>query len=137
MATFVLEDLDAAIEVMVFPKTMTEYGGLLEEDAIVVLRGRPDNRDEQPKLIAMEVSRPELTPVTAGAPIEVTLPLFRLTDSMVRQLRELVVEHPGLSPVLLKLGGKVLRLPPEFNVDPRSGIVGALKELFGTAAVAS
>ena len=29
MATFVLEDLEAAIEVMVFPKTMLEYGGLL------------------------------------------------------------------------------------------------------------
>ena len=40
MATFVLEDLDATIEVMVFPKTMTEYGCLLEQDAVVVVRGR-------------------------------------------------------------------------------------------------
>jgi DNA polymerase-3 subunit alpha len=85
----------------------------------------------------MEIRRPELTASLPGAPVEVTLPLFRLTDSMVRQLRELVVDHPGPSPVLLKFGGKVLRLPPEFNVDPRSGLVGALKELFGTAAVAS
>ncbi|MGA2211143.1 MAG: DNA polymerase III subunit alpha [Acidimicrobiales bacterium] len=137
MATFVLEDLDAAIEVMMFPKTMMEYGGLLEEDAIVVIRGRIDNRDEQPKLIAMEVRRPELVSSAPGAPIEVTLPLHRLTDSMVRQLRELVMEHPGLSPVHLKVGEKVLRLPAQFNVDPRSGIVGALKELFGTQAVAS
>jgi DNA polymerase-3 subunit alpha len=137
MATFVLEDLDAAIEVMMFPKTMMEYGGLLEEDAIVVIRGRIDNRDEQPKLIAMEVRRPELVASAPGAPIEVTLPLHRLTDSMVRQLRELVMEHPGLSPVHVKVGEKVLRLPAQFNVDPRSGIVGALKELFGTHAVAS
>jgi DNA polymerase-3 subunit alpha len=137
MATFVLEDLDAAIEVMMFPKTMIEYGGLLEEDAIVVIRGRIDSRDEQPKLIAMEVRRPELVSSSPGAPIEVTLPLHQLTDSMVRQLRELVMEHPGLSPVHVKLGDKILRLPPQFNVDPRSGIVGALKELFGTQAVAS
>jgi len=137
MATLVLEDLDAAIEVMVFPKTMTEYGGLLEEDAIVVIRGRADNRDEQPKLVAMEIRRPDLVPSQAGAPIEVTLPLHRLTDSMVRQLRELVMEHPGPSPVHLRVGEKVLRLPAQFNVDPRGGIVGALKELFGTEAVAS
>jgi DNA polymerase-3 subunit alpha len=137
MATFVLEDLDAAIEVMMFPKTMMEYGGLLEEDAIVVIRGRIDNRDEQPKLVAVEVRRPELLASVPGAPIEVTLPLQHLTDSMVRRLRELVMEHPGLSPVHVKLGEKVLRLPPQFNVDPRSGIVGALKELFGTHAVAS
>jgi DNA polymerase-3 subunit alpha len=137
MATFVLEDLDAAVEVMVFPKTMMEYGGLLEEDAIVVVRGRTDNRDEQPKLVALEVSRPELVSSQPGAPIEVTLPLHRLTESMVRQLRELVMEHPGPSPVLLRVGQKVLRLPAQFNVDARGGIVGALKELFGTEAVAS
>jgi DNA polymerase-3 subunit alpha len=137
MATFVLEDLDAAIEVMVFPKTMLEYGGLLDEDAIIVVRGRVDNRDEQPKLVAMEVRRPELVASLPGAPIEVTLPLHQLTDSMVRRLRELVVEHPGLSPVHLRVGEKVLRLPAQFNVDPRGGIIGALKELFGTQAVAS
>jgi hypothetical protein len=39
--------------------------------------------------------------------------------------------------VHVKVGEKVLRLPAQFNVDPRSGIVGALKELFGTHAVAS
>ena len=40
MATFVLEDLGAALEVMVFPKTMAQYGHLLEDDAIVVIKGR-------------------------------------------------------------------------------------------------
>ncbi len=137
MATFTLEDLEAAIEVFVFPKTMLEYGGLLEEDAVVVIRGRVDTRDEQPKLVAMEVRRPDLVPADDGAPVIVTLPLHRLTDSMVRQLRELVVDHPGSAPVHLRVGDKELRLPPQFNVDPRGGIIGALKELFGGGAVAS
>ncbi len=137
MATFVLEDLDAAIEVMMFPKTMIEYGGLLEEDSIVVVRGRIDNRDEQPKLVASEVSRPILVSADPGSPIEVTLPVYQLTDSMVQRLRELVAEHPGRSPVHVKLGDKVLRLPPQFNVDPRGGFMGAVKELFGTRAVLS
>ena len=137
MATFVLEDLDATIEVMVFPKTMTEYGCLLEQDAVVVVRGRVDNRDEQAKLVAMEIRRPQLVALMPGAPVEVTLPLHRLTDSMVQQLRELVTEHPGSSPVHLRVGRKLIKLPAQFNVDPRGGIIGALKELFGTSAVAS
>ena len=127
MATFVLEDLDATIEVMVFPKTMTEYGCLLEQDAVVVVRGRVDNRDEQPKLVAMEIRRPELVASTPGAPVEVTLPLHRLTDSMVQQLRELVIEHPGSSPVHLRVGRKLIKLPAQFNVDPRGGIIGAVE----------
>ena len=32
MATFMLEDLEAAIEVVVFPRTMADFGHLLEED---------------------------------------------------------------------------------------------------------
>ena len=65
MATFVLEDLEAAIEVMVFPKTMLEYGGLLEQDAIVAVRGRLDLREDQPKLICREMRRLELDALPA------------------------------------------------------------------------
>ena len=43
MATFVLEDLAAAIEVMVFPKTMLlNYGELLDADAIVAVKARAE-----------------------------------------------------------------------------------------------
>ncbi len=136
MATFVLEDLEAAIEVMVFPKTMLEYGGLLEQDAIVAVRGRLDLREDQPKLICRDLRRLELTAPGTDPPVEVVLPLNRLTDSLVRQIRDLVSEHPGNSAVHLRVGDKVLRLPPQFNVDPRGGLVGALKELLGTSAVA-
>ncbi|MGD0442096.1 MAG: DNA polymerase III subunit alpha [Acidimicrobiales bacterium] len=136
MATFVLEDLEAAVEVMVFPKTMLEYGGLLEQDAIVAVRGRLDLREDQPKLICRDLRRLELTTPGSDPPVEVVLPLNRLTDSLVRQIRDLVAEHPGNCAVHLRVGEKVLRLPPQFNVDPRGGLVGALKELLGTSAVA-
>jgi DNA polymerase-3 subunit alpha len=136
MATFVLEDLEAAIDVMVFPKTMLEYGSLLEQDAIVAVRGRLDLREDQPKLICREVRRLELAAPGNDPPVEVVLPLNRLTDSLVRQIRDLVSEHPGHSAVHLRVGEKVLRLPPQFNVDPRGGFVGALKELLGSSAVA-
>ena len=46
MATFVLEDLGGAVEVMVFPKTMASYGELLAEDAIVCVKARIDMRED-------------------------------------------------------------------------------------------
>ena len=58
MARFVLEDLQASMEVFVFPRVMAEHGALLENDAVVVVRGRVDVRDEEPKLVAMEIRRP-------------------------------------------------------------------------------
>ncbi|HUZ21013.1 MAG TPA: DNA polymerase III subunit alpha [Acidimicrobiales bacterium] len=136
MAQFVLEDLEAAIEVMVFPKAMAEYGIRLEEDAIVCVRGRLDSRDDQPKLLVHEITRPVLVADDANTPLEVSVPVNSLTESVVLRLRELVVEHPGSVPLYLRLGSKVLRLPAEFNVDPRGGFVGALKELLGANALA-
>ncbi len=135
MARFVLEDLQAAMEVFVFPKTMAEYGALIENDAILVVRGRLDLREEEPKIVCMEVSRPILERGTED--LHITLPLGVLTDAKVDGLKDVLSGHPGQSPVLLHVGAKVLRLPPEFNVDCRNGLVGELKRLLGQSAVLS
>ncbi|HEY3943354.1 MAG TPA: DNA polymerase III subunit alpha [Acidimicrobiales bacterium] len=134
MARFVLEDLQASMEVFVFPRVMADFGALLENDAIVVVRGRVDLREDQPKLVCMEIRRPVLA-VDETAELRLALPLVALTDDTVHRLKDILVEHPGGSPVLLQLGSKVLRLPPQFNVDSRNGLVGELKALLGAGAV--
>ena len=45
MAVFVLEDLEASIEVTVFPRTLLEQGHKLEDDIVVTVKGRLDKRD--------------------------------------------------------------------------------------------
>ncbi len=134
MATFVLEDLEASVEVFVFPRTMADYGALLDDDAIVVVKGRVDLRDDRLKLVCMEVARPELAPDGVGD-LRITLPVHSLTDRTVDGLKRLLTEHPGESPVFLHVGEKVLRLPSEFNVDSRRGLVGELRVLLGPNAI--
>jgi DNA polymerase III subunit alpha len=134
MATFVLEDLNASIEVFVFPKSMSDYGALLDDDAVVVLKGRVDLRDDRLKLVCMEVQRPALT-ADGCTDLRISLPLNSLTDRNVEGLKRLLGEHPGDSPVFLHVGEKVLRLPPEFNVDSRRGLVGELRVLLGPNAI--
>ncbi|HEX7443065.1 MAG TPA: OB-fold nucleic acid binding domain-containing protein, partial [Acidimicrobiales bacterium] len=136
MATFVLEDLNASIEAFIFPKTMADYGALLDDDAIVVVKARLDMRDERLKLVCMEVSRPEL--VADGLrDLRISLALGTLTDRTVDALKRLLSEHPGHSPVLLHVGDKVLRLPSEFNVDSSRGLMGELRVLLGPHAIQS
>jgi DNA polymerase-3 subunit alpha len=134
MARFVLEDLEAAMEVFVFPKVMADYGALLENDAVVVVRGRVDLRDDQPKIVCAEIRRPALDLQSKEA-LRVALPLGVLTDDTVSRLKAILVGHPGECPVLLHVGAKVLRLPPEFNVESRNGLVGELKMLLGAGAI--
>ncbi len=103
MATFTLEDLRASIEVFVFPKVMAEVGALLADDAVVVLRGRVDTRDDQVKLVCMEVTRPELA-VEGASELQVQVPVGIFTDDVVDRLKELLGEHPGDEPVFLHRG---------------------------------
>ena len=135
MARFVLEDLQAAMEVFVFPKTMAEYGALIENDAILIVKGRLDTREEEPKIVCMEVSRPLLH--RGEEDLHIKLPLSVISERRIQGLKEVLSGHPGPSPVLLHVGDKVLRLPPEFNVDCRNGLVGELKRLLGQSALLS
>ncbi len=136
MATFVLEDLQASIDVFVFPKTMAEYGALLDDDAIVVLKGRVDMRDDRVKLVCMEIQRPDLA-LDGSSELRIALAPNALTDTKVNQLKRLLTEHPGGSPVMLHVGEKVLKLPAEFNVDSHRGLVGELRVLLGPKAILS
>ena len=134
MATFVLEDLRASIEVFVFPKVMQSIGALVEDDAVVVVKGRVDTRDDQVKLICMELTRHEL-PADVAETLHVNVPLALVTDENVERLKTVLREHPGGEPVVVHLGDTSIRLPAEFNVDSRRGLVGQLRVLFGQAAI--
>ncbi len=134
MARFVLEDLEASMEVFVFPRVMATYGTLLENDTIVVVKGRIDLRDEVPKIVCMELRRPDLA-TEATRELRIALPLEGLTEDTVERLKGVLVSHPGQCPVLLHVGQKVLRLPAAFNVDSRNGLVGELKSLLGARAI--
>jgi DNA polymerase-3 subunit alpha len=134
MSTFVLEDLDSAIEVWVFPRTMTEVGHLLADDAVVCVKGRLDTRDDQPKLVCLELKRPELRP-EGVEPLHLELPLTALSDERVASLKRLLTEHPGTVPVLLHVGAKVIRLASEFSVDTSRGLLAELRVLLGPACL--
>jgi DNA polymerase-3 subunit alpha len=134
MAVFVLEDLQSAVEVMVFPKTMADHGYKLAPDAVVCVKGRLDGRDETPKLVCSEISVPEGITDTAP-PLRIRLPELSLSEERIGVLKRLLSDHPGPSQVLLDLGpGKVLRLADDFSVDVHR-VVGELRVAFGHDAV--
>jgi DNA polymerase-3 subunit alpha len=130
MAVFTLEDLAAAVEVMVFPRTMLEFGALLADDAIVCVKGRLDLREEPAKLICLEVKRPEVS-AEGDAPVRIKLSPQMLSESMLGRLKGVLREHPGDVPVHVHLDRTVLRLPDEFRVDSRNGLVAELRVLLG------
>ena len=135
MAVFELEDLQGAVEVMVFPKTMAEHGHVLEDDRIVVVKARVDQREDLPKLICMSLEPFELEGLGGAPPLRLQLPSHGLKPEELNLLKGLLSQHPGESEVFLHLGQKVLKLSDDFNVDTRNGLVGELRVLLGPDAV--
>jgi DNA polymerase-3 subunit alpha len=123
---------------MVFPKTMVQYGDMLTGDAIVTVRGRIDTRDEAPKLIAMELARPELF-LESGPPVRLRLRAGTLTSERVTCLREILSSHAGDSPVFVHLVGPdketVLRLGDEHLCDASNGLHAELRIAFGADCI--
>ncbi|MCP4792769.1 MAG: DNA polymerase III subunit alpha [Actinomycetia bacterium] len=137
MAVFDLEDLGGSVEVTVFPKTMAEHGHKLEEDAIVLVRGRlDDRRGAVPKILCHEVEVIEMGDLPSSRPVRLRLPIDRVSRSTVDELKELLSAHPGDAEVYLHLGDRqVLRLPADYCVNPSGGLVGELRVLLGAEAV--
>jgi DNA polymerase-3 subunit alpha len=137
-AAATLEDLEGAIEVLFFPATYQACLPLVVEDAIVLVRGRLDRREEQPKLVAMEVSTPDL-PTDDGGPFVVSIPESRCVPPVIERLREVLHTHPGPMEVQLRLLSgartKVMRLDDKLRVRPSPSLVADLKQLLGPACM--
>jgi DNA polymerase-3 subunit alpha len=135
MATFVLEDLASAIEVMVFPRTMADYGHLLEADAIVCVKGRLDTREDEAKLIAMEITAPEIVLDEEAAPFRISAKPSMLDRMRVERLGQILRAHSGRHPVLVHVPAaravKVMELGDEFWVDAGASLCAELRELLG------
>ena len=136
MATFALEDLEDKIEVLVFPKAMSEHGPKLADDAVVVVRGRLDAREDTLRFFANDIHLVEST--GEDPPLRINLPLEHQNDRQLRELRSVLKDHPGGSPVELVLGDRrVARLPEDFAVDTANGLPAELLELLGSEAIAA
>ena len=133
-ATITLEDLDGAIEVLLFPSSYTLASTLLVEDAIVRIKGQLSRDKDQPELRAQEVTAPDLTHGPTG-PVVISLPSTRCTPPVVAQLRDVLGTHPGMTEVQLRLltrsSTKVLRLDDNLRVTPSPALFADLKQLLG------
>lgn len=131
MAIVKIEDLQGSLEVTVFPKTYEKFGHVIEEDKIVIVRGRLDRRDDSLVTFnAQEIMIVE--PMRASdMSLHIELAGSSLSQEDINALQELLREHTGHTPVQLHMPeGKALRLASEFNVDIDRAM-GALRASYG------
>lgn len=138
-AIITLEDLEGSVEVMVFPQMYTQVSTSLVEDSVVIVRARVDRGDDEAlRVIAMEVTVPDLTEAASG-PVRLSLQSSRCIPPLVERLAQVLAGYPGTTEVHLHLTGgaqtTVLRLDDRLRVTPSPSLYGDLKALLGPACL--
>ncbi len=133
-AMVTVEDLEGAIDVLLFPSAYQLAAPLLTEDTILAVKGKLSRSKDQPELHGHEVTVPDLADGPTG-PVVLTLPATRCTPPVVEQLRDVLATHPGTTEVRLRLRTRssttVMRLEDRLRVAVSPALFADLKALLG------
>ena len=151
-----LDDLETAVEVLVFGNALEASGGSLAPDTIVLVRGRVDHKDrEKTCVVAQQVDRFEPSPEEIRKAVEqaakqaqppsalrLHLNAGALPATVVGDLKEVLAGFPGESDVVIELstsvGHRRLKLGPGFRVERgAAGLHAELDALLGDAMMPS
>jgi DNA polymerase-3 subunit alpha len=134
-----LEDLEGAIDVLLFPSAYQLASTLLQEDAIITVKGRLSRSKDQPELHGQEVTVPDLSDGPSG-PVTISMPSTRCTPPVIEQLKDVLATHPGVTEVRLRLMTKtattVMKLDDRLRVAPSPALFADLKALLGPHCLA-
>ncbi|WP_219505293.1 DNA polymerase III subunit alpha [Nonomuraea ceibae] len=137
-----VEDMDAAVECLFFPKSYVLYADALREDIVVSVRGQINNRDGAISIFATDLSLIDVSGVNSdtGAPITLILREERVTPQLLEELRHVLKLHEGKVPLHINLkrpAGKTLVMElPDFPVNAEPSFAADVKALLGPEAIA-
>ena len=139
MAFVQLEDTTGVVEVVVFSKAFTAARPLLEQDRIVIVKGRVDQRGGgETKLVAFEVMEFDAVAIIGIVRIEVDA--RNAPADAIERLRRICEEYHGDHPVVVDLqtssGNRRLRLGPGFRVRPDQALFAEISASVGTVTIA-
>ena len=133
-AIVTIEDLEGAVDVMFFSNSYTQHSMNLVEDRIVIIRGRVDKREEQVKIMALDLSTPDISLAPTG-PLIISMDTVRCTPPVVDRIKEILRSHPGKREVHLKLddGRKslVMKIGDDLRVTASPSLSADLKAILG------
>ena len=133
-AIVTIEDLEGAVDVMFFANSYTQHAMNLMEDRMVIIRGRVNKREEQVKIMAMDLSTLDVSLAPTG-PLIISMDTVRCTPPVVDRIKEILRSHPGKREVHLKLddGRKslVMRIGEDLRVTASPSLSADLKAILG------
>ena len=138
MARFRLEDLEGSVAVTCFPRVLEQFRTLIAEDAVVVCRGKIEERSEEPALILEEVLEVDqaLKRFEGGLMVH----LEPEDDGLLPRLHATLKRHPGARPLFFQVLGqdgrlRRVRAGGEMRVEISAALAREVDDLLGRGRV--
>jgi DNA polymerase-3 subunit alpha len=134
MAIFVLEDIEGAVEVVVFPDLYERVMDLLVEDAVVLVEGDGDRREDRVSVRASALLSLEVAKEKYVSAVTIRMLSPGLSDRQIRDLESVLSAHPGSARVFLVLDTPghrevVVESGPRHRVRPSADLEQPIGEL--------
>jgi DNA polymerase-3 subunit alpha len=145
-----LEDLSGSVELVIFADTLDESAGAVEQDAVVLVKGKVDHKDASRScVVASSVERfepsdeelaraeQEAAKVVVPEVLQLRLDGGAVQPDLFEDLKEVLTTFPGESVVVVELalpgGPRRVRLGGDFRVQRTAGLYAELAQLLGSA----
>jgi DNA polymerase III subunit alpha len=155
-----LDDLEGAVEILVFGKALAEHEAALAVDQVVLIRGRVDHKEAGKTCVVVQSVEPfapseqeieqadkaakasSVAQATAAQPVRLQVDAARLPASAIEDVKDIIETHRGPAEVVLEMitsaGTRVLRLGEAYRVQHTPGVRAELEQaLAPTAALAA
>ena len=145
-----LEDLHGSVELVIFADTLEESGSAVEQDAVVLIKGKVDHKDASRTCVVVssvdrfepteeELARAEEEAARVVVPevLQIRLDVKVVQADVLDDLRDVLSSFPGDSEVVVELacaaGPRRIRLGSEFRVQRTAGLYAELAQMLGSA----
>ncbi len=141
MAVFVLDDPTGSVEVVVFPEAFGKTGSLIENDAVVIVRGKLEKDDEQTRMVAAEILPIAALRERVTTEVAVHLSVPPHGRGTFEAVAAVLARHRGDRRVALELDLRGQPRPLRVRADvamrvrPSERLVAELEQLVGQGSV--
>jgi DNA polymerase-3 subunit alpha len=95
MCVFSLEDEAAKVEAVVFPEAYQRFGGLVSDDAMLLVKGKFERDEESSRLLVSEITPLDAVREKAVRGVEIRLAGKGLARPVMRELANVLDRYPG------------------------------------------
>jgi len=116
MAFVTIEDLDGSVDIAVFPSLYKNHLNLLEEDRVIIVKGRYSVNGDRGSVAASEIFEPNEAFGSLIGGVVLKIDLLGFTEENIEKVFDVVTHYKG--DTLLKI---VIHSPGQFVAEIKSG----------------